>query len=276
MKSRLNRREVIGAGAAIALRALPVRAAARVPAKTVVLTFDDAVKSHRQFVGPLLKEHGFGATFFVTHCWMDDRANFMTWEEIGQLHQLGFEIGNHSWTHASFGSPAAAAKLDGELAQVEQELAKVGVPRPVSFGWCGNGFGPEAIEVLRKRGYRYARRGMQPEVPYGRIEVGPAYVPAQHHPLLIPTTGDAYPDWTVDHFRSVIAKALPGQIAVLQFHGVPDTAHPWVHTPPERFREYLSILKVERFRVLSLREAGAYADPAALPDDPLLRTRFPQ
>jgi peptidoglycan/xylan/chitin deacetylase (PgdA/CDA1 family) len=28
--------------------------------KCVVLTFDDAVKSHRSFVAPLLKELGFG------------------------------------------------------------------------------------------------------------------------------------------------------------------------------------------------------------------------
>ena len=32
-----------------------------IPDKLVVLTFDDAVKSHRTFVAPLLKELGFGA-----------------------------------------------------------------------------------------------------------------------------------------------------------------------------------------------------------------------
>ena len=31
--------------------------------KVIVLTFDDAVKSHRTFVVPHLKELGFGATF---------------------------------------------------------------------------------------------------------------------------------------------------------------------------------------------------------------------
>src|SRR5439155_24722589 len=67
-----------------------------VPDRVVVLTFDDAVKSHRTFVAPLLKELGFGATFFVTHKWMDDRTNFMTWEDISEIHQMGFEIGNHS------------------------------------------------------------------------------------------------------------------------------------------------------------------------------------
>src|SRR5437870_1813801 len=90
-----------------------------VPAKLVVLTFDDAVKSHRTFVAPLLKELGFQATFFVTHGWMDDTANFMDWQEIAEIHQMGFEIGNHSWTHPNFANPQTAANMPEELGQVE-------------------------------------------------------------------------------------------------------------------------------------------------------------
>lgn len=272
---RTHRRRLL-TGAALSLLARPGATATRVPAKTVVLTFDDAVKSHRTFVAPLLKELDFRATFFVTQRWMEDREHFMTWAEIGELHRMGFEIGNHSWTHAGFGNPQTAARLGEELERVEQELQKVEVERPVSFGWCGNSFGPEAIAVLRARGYRFARRGMQPEVPYGRNEAGPAYVPNRHHALLIPTTGDAYPDWTNENFREAISQALPGQIAVLQFHGVPDVAHPWVHTPPERFREYMAVLKKERFRVLALRDVAPYLDIAAPPADPLLHERYPR
>lgn len=35
--------------------------------RIVVLTFDDASRSNRTFVAPLLKELGFGATFFISH-----------------------------------------------------------------------------------------------------------------------------------------------------------------------------------------------------------------
>src|SRR5690349_453764 len=61
----------------------------RMPERTVVLTFDDAVKSHRTLVAPLLQDLGFRATFFVTHLWMGDKANFMTWEEIAEIHRMG-------------------------------------------------------------------------------------------------------------------------------------------------------------------------------------------
>ena len=249
-----------------------------VPDKLVVLTFDDAVKSHRTLVAPLLKELGFGATFFVTHKWMDDRTNFMTWEDISEIQQMGFEIGNHSWTHSDFSQPKNAAHLAGELALVDRELGqtKVKVPRPQSFAYCGNTFGPEAVQRLSELGYKFARRGEQPEAKYATLEIGATYDPRRHHPLLIPTTGDAYPIWTLEHFTNVVARATNGQIVVLQFHGVPDVAHPWVHTPPERFREYMAYLKENSFRCIAMRDLEPFIDRKHLPADPLLAARQPQ
>lgn len=267
--AHFSRRSFLAASAAVAA---PVRP----PDKIAVLTFDDAVKSHRAFVAPLLKELGFGATFFVSHGFMNIVEHSLTWQEIAEIHQMGFEIGNHSWTHAGFHTPRAAARLEGELALVENELARVKVPRPTSFAWCGNTFGPEAVEVLRAKGFRFARRGEMPEAPYGQLVVGAAYDPRRHHPLLIPTTGDAYPSWNLDHFKKVVREARDGRIVILQFHGVPDIAHPWVHTPPERFREYMQYLKSEGFRVIALRDLDQFADLANPPADPLLYVRQPE
>jgi peptidoglycan/xylan/chitin deacetylase (PgdA/CDA1 family) len=187
---------------------------------------------------------------------------------------MGFEIGNHSWTHADFGKAEMGAKLGEELKQVEKELARVGVPKPRSFAWCGNAFGPEALDELRRHGYQLARRGMQPEMPYGKIQVGPALDVTKHHPLLIPTTGDAYPAWTFDHFKNVLLSAQPGEIVVLQFHGVPDRKHPWVHTPPEAFREYMKHLKDNGYRAIAMRDLLKFYDASGLPADPLLNTRL--
>jgi peptidoglycan/xylan/chitin deacetylase (PgdA/CDA1 family) len=266
--AHLSRRSFLAASTAIA-------APTRPPDKVAVLTFDDAVKSHRTFVAPLLKEHGFRATFFVSHGFMNLVEHSLTWKEIAEIHQMGFEIGNHSWTHAGFHTPRAAARLEGELALVEYELARVGVPRPTSFAWCGNTFGPEAVDVLRAKGFRFARRGEMPEAPYGQLIVGAAYDPRRHHPLLVPTTGDAYPSWNLEHFKKVVREARDGRIVILQFHGVPDIAHPWVHTPPERFREYMQYLKDEGFRVIALRDLEEFADLAHPPADPLLTVRQP-
>ena len=114
-----------------------------------------------------------------------------------------------------------------------------------------------------------------PEAPYGQPIVGAPYSPKRHHRLLIPTTGDAYPNWTFDHFQKVIAQAKDDQIVVLQFHGVPDTVHPWVHTPPENFERYMRHLREQNYRVIALRDVEEYLG-ASDPADPLLTDRFPR
>ena len=270
---------VIAFGATVACAAVPppdgATPPARIPDKTVVLTFDDAVESHKAVVAPLLKKLGFGATFFITHAWMDDTSNFMSWDDVAQLHRMGFEIGNHSWTHGEFNSAESALTLGTELEMVEKELARVGVPKPISFAWSGNQFGPEAVAQLQAHGYPLARRGMQPELPYGSDTVGLPLDVTKHHPLMIPTAGDAYPYWTFENFKAVAATARGGKIAVLQFHGVPDRAHPWVQTLPENFRQYMLYLKHNGYHVVALRDVLKYYDVARLPDDPMLRVRYP-
>ena len=270
MVNRWTRRELLGS----AVGATAASGCAKRERPVAVLTLDDAVKSHRTFAAPLLEKLGFGATFFITHRWMDDRENFLTWEEAAEIHGMGFEIGNHSWTHPNFSTPRTAALLEPELALVENALARANVPKPTSFAWCGNGFGPEAHRKLGELGYRFARRGMQPERPYGEIALGPVYDPSRHDPLLIPTTADAYPDWTLEHFHTVLDQAAEG-IVVLQFHGVPDVAHPWVHTPPERFQEYMEELARRNFEVIALRDLERFS-PRPLAEDPMRQTRYPK
>ncbi len=80
-----------------------LRAQQPVPDKLVVLTFDDSVRSHYTIVRPILKEFGFGATFFITEGFefQTDKENYMTWEQIAELDHAGFEIGNHTRDHVA-------------------------------------------------------------------------------------------------------------------------------------------------------------------------------
>jgi len=260
---------------ALLLACLSARAfcATPVPDKLVVLTLDDAVRSQLTVVAPLLENLGFKATFFISQRWMDDQQHFLSWSDVAELNRRGFEIGNHTLTHGSFNTPQAAATLGHELDQVDEALARVGVAKPISFAWPGDNFGPEAIEQVRLHGIELARRGMQPEIPYGEIQVGPLLDVTKNHPLLIPTTGDSYPGWTLDHFKKVVAGARNGKIVVLQFHGVPDVAHPWVNTPPELFRQCMQYLKQNGYRVIAMRDLLPYFDLSHPPNDPLLTQR---
>jgi peptidoglycan-N-acetylglucosamine deacetylase len=240
-----------------------------IPDRLVVLTFDDSVASQYSVVRPLLKKYHFGATFFITEgfSFPTNKTDYMTWEQIAELQREGFEIGNHTRDHASVTGLSAGA-LREQLEAINRRCAEQGIPRPVSFAYPGNGISTNAWPVLKEMGIQFARRGGAPEFPYeeGR---GSAYEPGKDHPLLIPTAGDARPKWTLENFKRAADQAREGKIAVLQFHGVPDRDHPWVHTPPEEFREYMEYLHANQFTVIRLRDLARYVDPAVIPADPM-------
>ncbi len=232
--------------------ALALSAAEPVPDKLVALTFDDSVASHATFVGPLLKKHGFGATFFITEGFefLTDKTNYMTWEQIRKLHDDGFEIGNHTRRHT--GVPRQKPEqLLADVEYIEQQCAKFGIPRPMSFCYPGYATSEAAAKLLRERSYRFARAGGDR-----------AFDPAQDDPLLLPQAFDGKPDSTLEQFKAAVALARGGKIAVMTFHGVPDVKHPWVNTTPEKFEAYLRHLKETGCQVVALRDLGKYLPPA--------------
>jgi peptidoglycan/xylan/chitin deacetylase (PgdA/CDA1 family) len=239
-----------------------------IPDKLVVLSFDDSVASQFDNVRPLLKRFGFGATFFITEgfSFRTNKTDYLTWEQIAELHRDGFEIGNHTMTHLGITGDTLGL-IRKEVEFIQDRCAEHGIPRPVSFAYPGNAFHPGALPLLRELGLRWARRGAQSEFAYetGR---GIAYEPLHDHPLLLPTSGDARPDWTVQNLKRAVAPAQDGRIAVLQFHGVPDREHPWVNTPPERFAEYVNWLKENGYRCIAVRDLARYVDPADEPAEP--------
>jgi hypothetical protein len=120
--------------------------------------------------------------------------------------------------------------------------------------------------VLKRHGILFARRGGAPEYPYeeGR---GFALEPGVDHPLLLPSAGDARPKWALADLIRAAEQARDGRVAILQFHGVPDTAHDWVSSSQQNFEAYLKYLKLEGYRVIALRDLREWVDPAQWPAD---------
>lgn len=71
----------------------------QLPRKSVVLTFDDGYKAFRDLAYPVLKELGFTATLFVYTDYVGAGRNALSWQELRQLADEGFEIHAHSKTH---------------------------------------------------------------------------------------------------------------------------------------------------------------------------------
>lgn len=265
----IARRTLLGLLVALALVPRLSGALEPIPDRLVVLTFDDAARSHYDVARPILQARGFGATFFISEGWdfATNKRDSMTWEQIRALHDAGFEIGNHTLGHQAVADGAALEALPAQLAGIAERCREHGIPAPTSFAYPGNAIVPEALPVLAAAGIRFARRGGAPEFPYeaGR---GSAYEPGLDHPLLIPSAGDARPAWTVADLDRAVLQATHGRIAVLQFHGVPDTAHDWVSTDAAAFEAFMDRLVELGCTVVAMRDLARWVDPGIVPSDP--------
>ena len=240
-------------GCAGAPRATPP-APERVPDRLVVLTFDDGVRSHYTTVAPLLERYGFGATFFVTEFPdppFTDTTLYMTWAQMSELGRRGFEVANDTWHHTHV-DRMDAARFGDEMRYIEDKIRTLGLPAPVSFAYPAYVTTPDAVRLLRERGYTFARTGGDR-----------AYDPVHDDPMLVPS-------WTLretsrDTILAALRQARDGRIVVLTIHGVPDTAHPWVTTPVAMFEEVLRALRDGGYHVVAMRDVARYLPPDRQP-----------
>ncbi|MGQ9503194.1 MAG: polysaccharide deacetylase family protein [Anaerolineae bacterium] len=70
------------------------------PAKPVVLTFDDGYRDHYTNAFPLLKKYGYVGTFFLVTRPIDDGdPNYLTWEMVAEMHRAGMSLQPHGYRH---------------------------------------------------------------------------------------------------------------------------------------------------------------------------------
>ena len=232
----------------VSLMAADAPSVPKIPDGLVVLSFDDSVASHATLVAPLLKKYGFGATFYITEGFefIQDKEHYLTWEQIKKLNADGFEIGNHTRAHKSV-STQKSAEIAADLEHIEKRCTENGIPVPTTFSYPGYATSPVAAEVLRARGYRFARAGG------ARV-----YDPAKDDPLTLPQAFDSKPASTLEQFKAALAGARNGKIAIMTFHGVPDIRHPWVNTEPAKFEAYMAELKAAGCTVIAMRDLARY------------------
>ena len=63
------------------------------------LTFDDGHRSNYELAAPILQARGLTARFFITAGWTGTKTGYMGWAEVRSLHEAGFSISAHGWSH---------------------------------------------------------------------------------------------------------------------------------------------------------------------------------
>lgn len=98
------------------------------PPRAVIITFDDGHVSSYHHAYPILRKHGFAATFFVYTDFLGSGEG-LTWAQINEMSKSGLiDIQSHSKSHANL-----VVRLAGESDQryAERIHAELRTPREV-------------------------------------------------------------------------------------------------------------------------------------------------
>ncbi len=140
-------------------------AAGELPTRTIGLSFDDAFRDVAENALPVLAEHGFRATVFVTTGVTDGRCAFawyrrqpplLDWGEIAELDRggtLGFEA--HTVTHPNL------LALDDRRAEIEIATSKAELEERLGravtvFSYPAGLYGERERRLVAEAGYRFA------------------------------------------------------------------------------------------------------------------------
>lgn len=97
--------------------------------KLVLLTFDDAPYGNTMEIAEALEEKNVKALFFINGMYMEDEEGF---ETIQKVHDMGFEIGNHTHTHAKLDDYSQDDQLD-EIVKTNDIIEEAIGERPRFF-----------------------------------------------------------------------------------------------------------------------------------------------
>jgi len=137
-----------------------------IPARPLVITFDDGYRCIYEEALPALHEHGFSATVFLvagalggSNVWEQARGDvaeaLLGLAEVQKMRVAGIEFGSHTLTHARLTALApeeAAREIADSRARLEDAL---GAPC-LSFAYPYGGWNAQVRSLVAEAGYRVA------------------------------------------------------------------------------------------------------------------------
>jgi peptidoglycan/xylan/chitin deacetylase (PgdA/CDA1 family) len=213
------------------------------PARPIMFDFDHPMKSMRYEVNDVLAAYGYRGNLFVNTGMLDkihselypldSTLQIMTWDELGELKELGWHIGAHTVTHPSLSrlgvEDPSGLRIREELEQCDARLKRcIGVTAR-DFAFTGTSWSKVAEEEVAKR-YRFGRLWIigseydadgkrirfaelvginAPDEPDGGPPMAARYITKQTHPYRLPSVEiQSSLIATVSSFRKYLEGAL--------------------------------------------------------------------
>ncbi len=123
-----------------------------VPAKSVLITFDDGYKDVYTDVFPILKNFGFKATVFIPTGLMNN-FDYLTWEDISSMNGM-ILFANHTWSHKNVG--VSTSEMQYEISTADTQLSEHALNSPKIFAYPYGLDSGASEKFLSSLGYKAA------------------------------------------------------------------------------------------------------------------------
>lgn len=152
--------------------------ASGLPARVILLSFDDGYADFYQYAYPELVKHNFRATVFLP-TGLVGNSDYLTWDQIAQMASSGLiTFANHTWSHKSLGA-ANYSTASYEVQTAQKQLEQYGLGTSTSFAYPYGTKGKGVEEILKGAGIKMAFTTAQgsyqcAKLPYDfeRIRIG--------------------------------------------------------------------------------------------------------
>jgi len=125
------------------------------PARPVIISFDDGRNSTYEKAFPILKKYNMTGTVFIIAN-SAGRGSYMSWEQLKELQNSGWEIGSHSLWHPYL-TKVSMAKAKAEIEDSKKIIEeKLGVS-VTTFAYPFGDYNASIETLVKSAGYSLAR-----------------------------------------------------------------------------------------------------------------------
>ena len=133
-----------------------LRTGTALPARPVVLTFDDGHRDHYTNAFPILQEFGFTGTFFVITGLLDiNHPDYLSWEQAQTMEAAGMRVEPHTKTHRQLNDrdrDFLVYEILGSIESVEAHINR----RPSMFAYPAGRYDPTTLTIMEEMGIQRA------------------------------------------------------------------------------------------------------------------------
>lgn len=147
------------------------------PANICALTFDDGYASVYENAFPLMEKYQHKATLFLTvgangHLMEMSGRQMLNWEQIRELHQMGYEIGAHTLTHPDLRGLSDDQRVK-EIVEPKQIIEDKLGERVTTFAYPFGYYDKQSADLVAEH-YDYA---VTTELRYAKVTDVPHLLP---------------------------------------------------------------------------------------------------